>query len=260
MNFLVVGAGIAGSSFTRMAREAGHTVTVIANEAPCSSRAALCVVKPSWFKDEYRDEAEWSLGWYRAHGWVTSEEAEYSGHLRPNREMRKGYFAIHPTAPLVQPDVNATWPHFDVSPYDHVVLCRGASSDLNWKRLWGATSVYVGPTRQIARAYNDRPRSVIFTCSHDGTELRFGSSRAKSVHEALEKQREDERKATQVGFLPDEEPHRWDTGVRLMPPRLQDAGLIRSLDAKTSAVEGFGRVGYSLAPARMNELFLRLTA
>lgn len=262
MRFLVVGAGIAGSSFARIAREDGHSVTVVADpNRKRASEAALCVVKPSWFKDEYRKEAEWSLTWYRKHGWVTSEEAEYKSHLRPGLEMRKGYFGIDPIGPLVDPDETLEWT--DTHPindaHDYTVVCRGAYSNLTWKRLWGTTSVYRRPGPVMSRAFNDRPRSVIFNCSHDGQTLRFGSSRAPSENEALEKQRNDERKAASQGFVPTEPADYYVHGVRLMPPTLKDAGLIRELGPKTAAVEGFGRVGYSLAPARMNELYTKIT-
>lgn len=261
MNFLVIGAGIAGSSFARIARENGHRVVVAAdNTKQRSSEAALCVVKPSWFKDEYRKEAEWSLAYYRRHGWITSEEAEYKSHLRDGLEIRKGYYGIDPIAPLVEPDIELDWSleHPINGDYDHTVVCRGAYSDLNWKRLWGTTSVYRQAGPIISRAFNDRPRSVIFNCSHDGQTLRFGSSRAKTEREALEKQTDDERKAANAGFIPTRKPDFYVHGVRLMPPTLKDAGLIRSLTAKATAVEGFGRVGYSLAPARMNEVFVRI--
>ncbi len=44
MKIVVVGAGIAGSSLTRLARSAGHEVTLIGNEPP-HSLAGMCILR-----------------------------------------------------------------------------------------------------------------------------------------------------------------------------------------------------------------------
>lgn len=263
MKFLVVGAGIAGSSFARLAHADGHDVTVVASATKQpASRAALCVVKPSWFKGEYRNEAEWSIGWYRDNGWLTAEQANYRSHRHDRNETRGGYFAIDALAPLVEPTIYDEWNYESAlnDEHDHVIVCRGAHSDSTWQRLYGATSIMRSNGVVATWAYNDRPRSVLFACSHDGETLRFGSSKAKTIEKALDAQRKEEHKALEANFIPQDAGRYYITGVRLVAPTLDEAGKPRAISTNMTAVEGFGRVGYSLAPARMFSLLRALTS
>ena len=260
MRVLVVGAGIAGSSFARLGAEAGLDVTVVADPRLVrSSEAALCVTRPSWFAGQALEECEWTLDWYRGHGWLTDGIARYGSYRSTKVEARPGYFAVDPVAPLVDPDILDDWRNV-ADDYDLRVLARGAHSDLDWRRQHGATTIVDSDGHALPLvAYHDRPRSVMFAVCHDGDTVRGGSSKAPTAEQAIERQQRDYEKALALGLVSWIEPgHVGDasmiSGVRLVPPKWVEPGALRWLDDRTVAVEGFGRVGYSLAPARMAAL------
>ncbi len=259
MRVLVVGNGIAGSSFTRLARGAGLDVTVCANSTRRrASIAALCVTRPSWFTGATRRECEWVIDWYRSHGWLTTSEAHYSSYRLENPEVRPDYFSLDPAKPLVDADVDCDWGDL-TGVYDLTVLARGAGSDLDWRRQYGSTTISDLRGAPPIAAYHDRPRSVMFACSNDNKTVRFGSSKATNEATAIERQQRDYEKAVALGLVTPGNTS-MITGVRLMPPKGTPAGSPRWLTPTTVAVEGFGRVGYSLAPARMKQLLEEVTA
>lgn len=260
MRITVVGAGVVGSSVAILAREAGHDVTVVADPArPPASWAALCVFKPGWQRGADRDAAEWTLTYYRERGMLTSEQVQWTSYRRADGpQLRDGYYAIDPVAPLVDPDVVGSWP--DVNPpADVVVLCRGAYSDRGGKRAYGTTSIYRAFAHPPIRGHEDRPRNALYAVSHDGRTVRFGSSVATDERDALTRQIRDEGKAMSAGILPHGQPERV-TAVRLMPdPHTRPLPIVPLADG-IWAIEGAGRVGYSLAPARAREFLLTIGA
>lgn len=276
MRFLVVGRGIAGSSFARHAIERGHEVAVVADpDRNTASLAALCVVRADWFKGAQHGEAEWSIDWYRRNGWVTTERMRWRTYRNGVERERDGFVAIDPLGPLVTAavcplrrgewvaDDSATgivrWrdngPEGFGGPLDAIVLCRGSYSDLDWPRRWGATCVWHDGEASDMAAYEDRPRNALYTVTHDDGQQRFGSSIAKDAPEAVNRQINDVIKANTLGLVPPaNEISVTVTGVRLMPPKGVEPGLVRRLSRVLWAVEGFGRVGFSLAPARTYNL------
>ena len=260
MKITVVGAGVVGSSVAILAREAGHHVNVIADpDRPPASWAALCVFKPGWQRGADRDAADWTLTYYRERGMLTSEQVAWTSYRRPDGpQLRDGYYAIDPVAPLVTPDVHGIWPN--VNPVsDVVVLCRGAYSDRGGKRAYGTTSIYRAPGHAPIRGHEDRPRNALYAVSHDGHTVRFGSSVATDERDALTRQIRDEGKADAAQILPDGEPERV-TAVRLMPEPDQRPLPITRVAEGVWTIEGAGRVGYSLAPARAREFLFTIGA
>lgn len=250
MRLVVVGAGIGGSSIARRAMERGHDVTVVSDgDRPPASRAALCVVRPSWFRDGPRRECEASLAWYAEHGWLTSTVARVSTYRRDGVEQRAGFYSLDPRNPLVTRWIEGVWPD-DCDPDWATVLCRGAYSPSSWKRAHGVTTIYRDYAEQRVVAHEDRPRNMLYAANHDGFTLRFGSSKGANDEVALDRQMRDEGKAATAGLLPADAPIERVFGVRLMPPSVDHAGLLVRLADRLWSFEGFGRIGYSLAPAR----------
>lgn len=61
-NIVIVGAGLFGSIAARLARDAGHTVTVIDANLPfAASKASGCVLAPSWLNSMERSQIDTSL-------------------------------------------------------------------------------------------------------------------------------------------------------------------------------------------------------
>lgn len=254
MKILVVGNGIAGSCVARRAQQAGHRVVVTADPArPAAARAALCVVRPSWFSGVERKAVWEALAWYDDQKAISSGIADYSAYNTGKRERRNGYFAIDPAKVLVEPDID-DWYVERPEGYDAVVLCLGAHADVPWKRTWGITTV-VQAEGPALRAHFARPREVLFAVSHDRRHVRFGSAVGNTEAQARFRQGMMEDRARAAGMLP-EGPTTRIHGVRLMPP--SQVGPIENPEPGLWTLHGFGRVGFSFAPSRADELVSKL--
>lgn len=259
MRLLIVGAGIAGSALARLARASGHHVTVLADpDKPRASEAAVCVLRPEWFAGDLRYAAQWTLTWYQQQGWLAAGSTVAHTYRSDRVLRRSGYWTIDPALPLVEPDELGEW-NGGRRGVDATVLCRGAAgSDLPWKRLAGATLIAARPGPVGLASLEERPRFTTFAFS-TGTELRFGSSSAADPDVAVERLLASEQRARAVGILP-AGPARRITGLRLMPPTVAETGRPRRLAEGLWAMEGFGRVGYSLAPFLASRLLRQIEA
>lgn len=277
VRLLIVGRGIAGSMLARHAVARGHDVTVVADPSlPPASLAALCVVRPDWFATGSQDraDADWSLAWYQERNMVTSSQVRWSSFRGyGSARYRAGFYAVDPVTPLVThlnpcPLVKGsffgspagwvvefaggfqqTFTDSTRDDFDAVALCLGSHSDRDAPRSWGATTEWEHDGFPGIMAFEDRPRNAMYSVSHYGTTVRFGSSKAPSQTEAVDRQRRDEAVAVAAAIVPQGDPAR-RIGCRLMPGKGEQPGLIRRLDGNVWACDGFGRVGYSLAPAR----------
>lgn len=97
-DLIVVGAGIFGSTLTRMARLRGLDAHLIGNEPP-SSLAALALSRPAWSQSHGEARA-----WYESLGAVRASSALVSraGWDEPRRQH--DWLLIDPGAPLLKPD------------------------------------------------------------------------------------------------------------------------------------------------------------
>lgn len=254
MKLLVVGAGIAGSCVALRAREAGHQVTVMADpNRPAAAKAALCVVRPSWYGGVERALVMGALAWYQSIGALTSTLADYSSYHSSIRERRSGYYAVDPNNVLLEPDIEG-WYEDRPEGYDAVALCLGAHAEVPWKRTWGVTTVAQAEGPAL-RAHFARPREVLFAVCHDQRTIRFGSSVGATEAQATFRQGMMEDRARAVGMLPDAPTSRL-VGVRLMPEG--QVGPIENPAPGVWTLHGFGRVGFSFAPSRADELVSKL--
>jgi threonine dehydrogenase-like Zn-dependent dehydrogenase len=255
VRLLVVGNGIAGSCVARQARARGYRVTVMADPGrQPAAKAALCVVRPLWFNGIERRMVWHALGWYETLGAITTGLADYSAYTTPSkRERRNGYFAIDPYKVLVEPDLAETYVSRPEG-YDAVVLCLGAHADVDWVRTWGVTTV-VAAEGPALRAHFARPREVLFAVCHDHEHVRFGSSVGASEPEARHRQNLLEERGRAVGMLPDGFAPQV-VGQRLMPPG--QVGPVELVGPGVWTLHGFGRIGFSFAPVRAEELLAKL--
>lgn len=259
MNVIVIGAGIGGSSVAHVAREAGHEVTVVADPSvEPASHAAVCVIRPTWLDRQDAVDCQWSLGWYEQHGWLAAAEGETHNHQRGTEpRVQRGWYAVHPLAPLVDIDIPATvvgvgdgWVEL-ADGYgleaDAVVDCRGINGATPGKALWGATFVAQVECERKVVNHVLRPRYALCTAGY-GDELRAGSSKANDRATAVERLHRE-----MSPLLPDAD---WSivANMRLMPPNGRQAGIVDRTGERTWSIGSFGRVGYSVAPARARDL------
>lgn len=236
----------------RMAREGGWSVTVAASsDRPPASAAALCVVNPMWWRGQQRAAVRAALREYGRLRAVSCAEATYTAWNKVGSTIRQSFYGIDPARVLVEPDLELDW-FAEGRPdgYDVVALCMGADSDREGKRAWGVTTIVNAPSSTLA-CHLAGPRRLLFAACHDAATTRFGSSVAADMDTAFSRQIRDEHNAG--GLLPEGE-RSYVAGVRLMAtPKVRRDGSVWSLD-------GFARVGYSLAPAEVTFLLAAIAA
>lgn len=243
-DLVVVGNGVAGSSVARAARERGLSVLVVGNGAPAASSAALCVVRPAWLPREARPDVAAAVAAYEAVGAIVAATADVSSWVNPEPETRGGWWAVDPARWTVPLDEAATWP--EVPEARATVVCLGAAGDRAGTRRWGATAVHraVTLTGPIVRAHASRPRRVE-TAVRVGRTWRVGSTVAPTEAVAVDRLGALVAASPVLDRLGD--PLDVVTGLRLYAD--DGSRLRRRLGPTTWALDGFGRLGFSLAPA-----------
>jgi hypothetical protein len=251
MRITVIGAGIAGSALTRLARERGHDVSLV-SVGPPASAAALAVARPSWLKLEDRLGLAFSLDWYRANGMLIATEAAVRNAKTPTEvKLQGGWYLIDPLAPLVAPDEERAVTRDDFHRGGPIVVCVGAGATFPPPRIggtnWGSTATCAAaweeaghlPTLQVAHL---RPyHSVMVAC--DGGHIRLGSSQGATPEAADRRLYSDLAVAEELGLVG--RGWAWDIvrgqRVTVKAPRVQRNG-------NRYTMTNYGRLGYSLAP------------
>jgi hypothetical protein len=105
-NVVIVGAGLFGSIAAHLARQAGHTVTVVdSGEAYAASKASGCVLAPSWLASIPKEQVTEALGVlgseYALHD--LAFDCSVRGHKVPKQFRAQ---RVNPADVLLKPDDN----------------------------------------------------------------------------------------------------------------------------------------------------------
>jgi hypothetical protein len=248
VDITVIGAGIAGSALTRIARDRGHRVKLV-SQGPPASAAALAAARLTWTDEKER--AAWSLGWYDEHGWLVSGNARVIGQNLKER-AETGWWLIDPLGPLVEPDeVRPASLEELLSP--NTVLATGAptSGRINYGATAVAPAIAGLPALQVAhlRAYHS---VLVGTC---GGFTRVGSSKGTTQVDADRRLFELLAAAEQRGLVP-RDGVRWTVlrGRRALPGEPRVSRIRNSRIRNLWTMGNYGRLGYSLAPADARDI------
>jgi FAD dependent oxidoreductase len=275
MKIVVVGAGIAGSIFTRFAREAGHEVVVVAPDDKPDSLAATAILRKGYHAGKPEQIAAWEfavetyerLGLELKRGAMTSGFRRLGSAETPDSD----WLLIDPAAPLVVPDVKRTvvtvkggnaWTgpeDRDRLAGDAVVAACGATGALapSGKVTWGVTWLHAdGALRepQHIRVYQYAPYRTLMG-GVAGGQARVGSSSAATREKAVEQGKKMLDMAWHLGWLTTRDNWEMRLGARLKSDRL----WWRDEESECWRLGGFHRTGYALAPAAARDLLERLT-
>lgn len=254
MRIVVVGAGIAGSSLTRLARAAGHEVTLVSGEYPPHSLAGMCILRRGYHVGKVI-ELRWfdrSLKLYEAWGVPVLTGGLVSSYRRPGADLRvdPDWRMVDPAAALLDPDIicDVTGPDDDLVVSlnaDHVVMATGRGEGGAYS--YGCTWVNCDPERlridpRAVRVHHMAPYKTLCAGVVAG-HARMGSSSAVNPKAAQEQAWKMMDLAREIGFA---SPVGWEltTGRRYNGKR-----IIRHHPAGTWELSGFHRTGYAQAPA-----------
>lgn len=271
---IVIGAGIAGSSVTRALRARGRKVVLVASpDTPPASLAALCVTRNTWYTGAQKEAQGRSVELYREWGALRGTEGVASTWRKPEPRPQAGWLAIDPIAPLLAPDVEARVTGIsspangfrakvqvemgETLTADTVIVAAGPAS---WpllgleppKTTWGATGLGdPGTLSSPLRAHLIRPRHHVLGVDL-GPEVRVGSSTAQDPATARGRLGHMVEVALGAGMMSD--------GPRriVVAQRAMGEAAPRQLAPHLWLMAGYGRVGYSLAPAHGEALACRL--
>jgi len=245
-DLIVVGAGVAGSVLTTMARERGLDVVLVNDWGGPASAAALALLRRGWARAE-TDEA---TDWYEAHGNLTRGALATYGWNEVSKEQ-PDWRLVDPESVLVKPDVIAR-----VTNWIPGAVQTGSGADIRATQVvlshpvwtsappasYGATAL--SRTAQVigasCRVHWLRPYHAV-TASQKGGWTRVGSSVAATPELAVARLQTMVDEATDAGLVTPardwytQEGARWEVSETERMPGLTMLG-------------GLGRLGFTLAP------------
>lgn len=262
MHIVVVGAGIAGSSVTRIAAERGHMVTLLSDGRP-HSLAATAVLRKAYHKTK-EEAAAWdrSMELYREWGVPMVEGGIVSHYRVPGRRTDKDWRMISPVSPL-RNAVNAKVEHVasdhvvladgEKIHADRVVVCVGATSHLSWmgQNTFGVTWTHVNPAalavQDKVRVHHIAPYKTI-TAGVIGGVARLGSSSASTWDKARAQAKTMLLMAGDLGIVTTDKGWKAVEGARI---RSEERVIAHR---GYYVMTGYHRTGYALAPADAERL------
>jgi glycine/D-amino acid oxidase-like deaminating enzyme len=260
MKLIVVGAGIAGSSATRIARDKGWDVTLI-DHAPdqAASRSALATIRPTWFDKAERDDLERSWEWYTKWGAASSREAYVSNWRDPEVKKQKDWWLVDPILPLVEPDITEPvvniYPWFVTTPTqeiaaDAILNCTGAyGADLSRDVTLFAGVTWISRTAELDyepyRVHHLRPYKSLSAARINGV-TRVGSSIAATADKAVDDAKEMLMTAIALGIVKQGD---WEMSLGWRAKGRGGIPIYPELGQRNAYFSGLARSGYGLSPA-----------
>lgn len=257
---VIVGAGIAGSSLARLARQRDLPVTVVSSARP-DSFAATAVLHRAWHRRDPAEEklydrtlslyAEWGIP-VRSGGWVTGyRRREVVPRFDPDWRL------LDPLAPLATPDIVATARKMPGGVLlgtgrgllaDRVYWCTGATTGrgITHGVTWAhpKSSALAEPDR--IRVHHYAPYKTI-CAGMAGSTARLGSSSAATADAARKQAVGMLALALRVGLITTDQGWRPIHGRRCHELSMPAEGI-------HVPVGGLHRTGYALAPALAERL------
>ena len=261
MKLIVIGAGIAGSSATRIARDKGWDVTLIDNmPLIAASRSALATIRPTWFDKAERVDLERSWEWYTAWGAAGSKEAYVSNWRNEEVKKQKDWWLVDPILPLVEPDVaervvgiyknHVTTDTGSLIEADAILNCTGAyGSELSRDVTLFAGVTWISRNAELDyspyRVHHLRPYKSLSVAQVNGV-TRLGSSIAATADKAIEDGKEMLQQGFDLGIVKSGD---WEMSLGWRAKGKGGLPIYPELGQRNAYFSGLARSGYGLSPA-----------
>ncbi|AGT12740.1 oxidoreductase [Mycobacterium phage Phelemich] len=243
MTTVVVGAGIAGSSFATALREAGRQTVVVSDpDHPPDSLAGAVVLRRAWHHGDERNLFDRSMQLYEQRGVEVARGGLVTSYRRPFEPGRpdKDWALIDPAEPLVRADLDQRVSRHVGADFgaERVIWCPGVYTARVSGITWGVTWVHDDPavlaqtealTVHVVAPYKTIVAGVV------GGHVRLGSSSAKTLDKAAQQAEHLLALFKEVGLI---------RSIRGWTPRIG-----RRCTANGGDLGGLHRTGYALAPA-----------
>jgi glycine/D-amino acid oxidase-like deaminating enzyme len=261
MKLIVIGAGIAGSSATRIARAKGWEVTLIDHSPEqAASRSALATIRPTWFDKSERSDLERSWEWYNAWGAAGSKEAYVSNWRSPEIKAQKDWWLVDPILPLVSPDITERVIGIDRTSVelsdgseieaDAILNCTGGYGEhLAREVTLFAGVTWISHTAKLDhapyRVHHLRPYKSLSVAQINGV-TRLGSSIAKTADKAIDDGKELLMTAIALGIV---QAGDWEMSLGWRAKGAGGKPIYPKLGERNAYFSGLARSGYGLSPA-----------
>lgn len=268
-DFIVIGAGIAGQSAVRSIRARGMSVLLLSQYDPMmGSNAAVGVIRVAWFKSpKQRLRVRRTLDIYRENKWLIAKEADVTSWQRPGIMKReKDHFLVDVPLTLGEPTLETLVERIEYPTVIHragsafartgIIVAAGVNTPSfggpNGKRSYGAT--YVEPS-QPGKAGLAIHRVRPYNCIHAGygVTTRIGSSSCLSIADALPRLNKAVANCPQRGISVPEGAFVVQ-GARLHSEYDLSKDYEPLRIGNITYLSGFGKMGFSLAPAIAEEV------
>jgi len=262
MKLIVIGAGIAGSSATRIARSKGWDVILI-DHAPdqSASRSALATIRPTWFDKSERTDLERSWEWYSAWGAAGSREAYVSNWRNKEVNKQKDWWLVDPIVPLLKPDtiervVRISDKNVELSSglsinADAILNCTGAyGADLARDVTLFAGVTWISHDAELDyspyRVHHIRPYKSLSAAQINGV-TRVGSSINANADKAIQEAEELLEQAHLLGIV--KAGATWEMSLGWRAKGKGGLPIYPELGQRNAYFSGLARSGYGLSPA-----------